>query len=91
MRNTDDENLEPGISVVVPVYNGAVNLERLVSLLETALHALTRALQGARAGQPEELVAVDLAETLSSLEAVHGRSTPEDLLDRIFAGFCLGK
>jgi tRNA modification GTPase len=42
-------------------------------------------------GQPEELVALELGVALTALDGVHGRSSPEDLLDRIFAGFCLGK
>ncbi len=42
-------------------------------------------------GQPEELVALELGVALTALDGVHGRSSPEDLLGRIFAGFCLGK
>jgi len=49
------------------------------------------ALVGAEQGALEELVAVDLAAALDALDSIHGRSSPEDLLDRIFGAFCLGK
>ncbi|MGE4618712.1 MAG: GTPase [Planctomycetota bacterium] len=41
-------------------------------------------------GGPELLVE-DLRQALSCLEEVTGESTPEDVLDRIFSRFCLGK
>lgn len=39
----------------------------------------------------DELAAFELQAALRSLDAIDGRSTPEELLDRIFAAFCLGK
>jgi tRNA modification GTPase len=36
-------------------------------------------------------VAETLREGTLELDAITGETTPEDLLDRIFAGFCLGK
>jgi tRNA modification GTPase len=53
--------------------------------------ALDRAMALAAAGQPDELIALELGIALAALDRIHGRSSPEDLLDRIFAGFCLGK
>lgn len=53
-----------------------------------ALAALDRAL--ATGGGPE-LVAIDLLAALRSLDAIGGAHSPEDLLDRIYARFCLGK
>ncbi|HIC23377.1 MAG TPA: GTP-binding protein [Planctomycetes bacterium] len=50
---------------------------------------LGRAIEEAEGG-PELLVA-DLREALTRLEEVTGKSTPEDVLDRIFSRFCLGK
>lgn len=52
------------------------------------LTALDRAL--AAVGGPET-AAVDLQEALRSLDAIAGTHSPEDLLDRIYARFCLGK
>ncbi len=50
---------------------------------------LGRAIEDAEGG-PELLVA-DLREALTRLEEITGESTPEDVLDRIFSRFCLGK
>ena len=40
---------------------------------------------------PLDLVAEALRVATDSLDGIGGRTTPEDLLDRIFARFCLGK
>lgn len=42
-------------------------------------------------GRPVELVALDLRAGLESLGAVSGRQVSEEILDRIFSRFCLGK
>jgi tRNA modification GTPase len=36
-------------------------------------------------------VAEDLRGATDALDQIAGRTTPEDLLDRLFARFCLGK
>ena len=59
---------------------------RLDADLSSAETGLSRSVQGA-GSVPEELLAVDLREALDALDRIHGRSSPEDLLDRIFAGF----
>ena len=38
-----------------------------------------------------ELASADLELALQELDAIDGTHSPEDLLDRIFARFCLGK
>lgn len=64
---------------------------RLHVALNQARQALDDAITAAGQGAFEELVAVDLAFALGRLDSIHGRSSPEDLLDRIFGAFCLGK
>jgi tRNA modification GTPase len=44
-----------------------------------------------RSGDADELAAFELRAALAALDEIDGRSTPEDLLDRVFARFCLGK
>lgn len=60
-----------------------------------ALAAARAELDGARqvqaAGAPLELLAEHLRRASDVLDLVDGRSTPEDVLARIFARFCLGK
>ena len=59
--------------------------------LEEACRFLSRAAQNARDGMPLEIVAVDLNEGLSSLGEITGETATEEILDRIFSQFCLGK
>ena len=42
-------------------------------------------------GAPLDLVAEGLRGATDALDGISGRTAPEDLLDRIFARFCLGK
>lgn len=71
-----------------PVAAGA-ELRRGLADAEAAVH---RALQLAAAEQvAPELVAVDLQAALRALDGLVGSHSPEALLDRIYARFCLGK
>jgi tRNA modification GTPase len=66
-----------------------------VSLRQSALLGeADAALERAASAAPDlgmEYVAADLRAALSALGGISGRSTDEDLLDRIFSRFCLGK
>lgn len=53
--------------------------------------ALQRAMGAAADGAGAEVVAAEVQAALVELEAIEGRHSAEDLLDRIFARFCLGK
>ena len=59
--------------------------------IRAALQALAEAREGLEARLPLDLVAEILREATLELDGITGETTPEDLLDRIFAGFCLGK
>lgn len=59
--------------------------------LEAALAYLKEANQGLREKLGEEIVCATLAESLEALERIPGESATEDLLDRIFSKFCIGK
>jgi tRNA modification GTPase len=60
-----------------------------------SLEAAARAIEGAAAalaaGAGDELVAVDLRQALDDLGAVVGAVVTDDILDRVFARFCIGK
>lgn len=60
------------------------------ALLREAEAALDRA-AGAAPGLGMEFVAADLRAALAALWGISGRASDEDLLDRIFSRFCLGK
>ncbi len=53
--------------------------------------ALARALAAARSESGEELIAMDLREGLDHLGEMVGAVYTDDLLDRIFSQFCIGK
>ncbi len=59
--------------------------------LRKAIADLLRAEDGVRVGTPLELIASDLAAAAVALAGITGEITSEDVLDRVFADFCLGK
>jgi tRNA modification GTPase len=72
----------------------AITNARHIALVERADAALRRARGAAMTeGQsmPEEFVLADLQEARAALEEITGRRTSDDLLDHIFARFCIGK
>jgi len=70
----------------------AISNVRHISLLRKAQAALRRARAAATEQEaPEEFVLVDLHAARASLGEVAGASTSEDVLQHIFARFCIGK
>jgi len=59
--------------------------------LSGAIAAMDRAKQAAEAGWGEELVAIELRDALDQLGQVLGTVYTDDILDRIFSKFCIGK
>jgi len=59
--------------------------------LRRAREALGRAVEAMGEGLGEEFVAADLRAAHDALGAITGQVVPDDLLDRIFAQFCIGK
>ncbi len=59
--------------------------------LAAAQAELDRAQSALADDAPLDLIAQHLRDATGALDALSGRTTPEDLLDRIFARFCLGK
>ena len=59
--------------------------------LRRADEGLRYAIESLENGMPPELVAVDLRISLDGLGDIVGKTTTEDILDRIFSQFCVGK
>lgn len=59
--------------------------------LESASDSLRQALATLDSGEPIDLMSVDLTAARSSLGLITGETATEDLLDRIFSEFCIGK
>ncbi|MDA0666316.1 MAG: 50S ribosome-binding GTPase [Planctomycetota bacterium] len=65
--------------------------ERHQQALRTAIVALEQGQQWDEMGGHQDLVAEDIRNALHTLAELVGESTPEDLLDRLFSSFCVGK
>ena len=61
------------------------------ALLTAAAAGLATTRAGLTAGVPTELLALDLRAAMNALAAVTGREVTEDMLDAMFARFCIGK
>jgi tRNA modification GTPase len=69
----------------------AITNLRQRSALQRAEHALRHAAESLREGFAAEFVAVDLNEAREALEEITGLINSEDILDKIFSNFCIGK
>lgn len=96
------EGLEDAIQeVVVGPPKGAGSLEAaageyVVSIrhkeaLSAALEGLTRAQKSLEKGAAREFIAADMRFSLDRLGEITGETTTDDILDRIFSEFCIGK
>jgi tRNA modification GTPase len=59
--------------------------------LQSAIESLDHALVTAQTNEPIDLLSVDLIAARDSLGLITGETATEDLLDRIFSDFCIGK
>ena len=59
--------------------------------LMRAASSLRQASEGFTHQAPPELIAVDVAEATDALAEIVGITTIEDVLDRLFGAFCIGK
>ena len=57
--------------------------------LRRAAESLERTL--ANYGASPEFLSIDLRDALDAIGEITGETTPEDVLDRIFSSFCIGK
>lgn len=60
-------------------------------VIEKCLELITKAKQGLKDETPFELIAIDIKDAIDSLDDISGVSVKEELLDRIFSRFCIGK
>ncbi|MBI5827486.1 MAG: tRNA uridine-5-carboxymethylaminomethyl(34) synthesis GTPase MnmE, partial [Deltaproteobacteria bacterium] len=59
--------------------------------LAKALEGVWRAGAALKEGLPREFIATDLRHSVDRLGEITGETTTEEILDRIFSGFCIGK
>ena len=69
----------------------AITNLRQRSALQRTENALRHAAESLREAFAAEFVAVDLNEAREALEEITGLINNEDILDKIFSNFCIGK
>ena len=68
-----------------------ITSEREKTCLEEALAGIDRALNLIRTNPAVELLAFEMQLVRRSLQSITGEISSEDVLQQIFAGFCIGK
>ncbi|MBS1728442.1 MAG: tRNA uridine-5-carboxymethylaminomethyl(34) synthesis GTPase MnmE [Armatimonadetes bacterium] len=71
--------------------SGAIPNRRHTGHLESASESIRFAIEGFQAEHPSDLVVTHLRVALFELGLVTGSTASQDLLDRIFSEFCIGK
>jgi tRNA modification GTPase len=71
--------------------SGSITSIRHQSLLREALEALENARRAVEFQIPHEMLLLDLYAALRPIDAVTGATTADDILNRIFSTFCIGK
>ncbi len=69
----------------------AISRERHRAALGQAYEALQAAGEAAASAVPPEIIAVDIALATEALGSITGAISSEDILDKIFRDFCIGK
>lgn len=96
-ERTGIEELEKAISDAVFKGRAPAPTQALVARayqrekLRDAEKSLGTFLDAARDGMPAECLAIDLRDAVQALGEIVGEVTTEDILDRIFSEFCIGK
>ena len=70
---------------------GFITSLRHEQLLKESREALEQARSAAQAGIPHEMLLLDLYAALHPIDAITGATTADDILNRIFSTFCIGK
>ncbi len=80
-----------GISDLAAAETAVVSNMRHQQALRSALHSLDQALKTLRSREPLDLLSVDLTAARYALGLITGETATDDLLERIFSEFCIGK
>jgi tRNA modification GTPase len=71
--------------------SGFITSIRHAQLLRESIEALRQARKAAEFGIPHEMLLLDFYAALQPLDAITGATTADDILNRIFSTFCIGK
>ncbi len=70
---------------------GFITSLRHEQLLKESREALEQARNATTLGIPHEMLLLDLYAALRPIDAITGATTADDILNRIFSTFCIGK
>jgi tRNA modification GTPase len=70
---------------------GFITSVRHHQLLRESLESLDNSRRAAELGIPHEMLLLDLYAALAPIDAITGATTADDILNRIFSTFCIGK
>lgn len=59
--------------------------------LTNAIHSISRATEALKTNMPYDLVSIDVLDCATHLGEITGKTISEEVVDKIFARFCLGK
>jgi tRNA modification GTPase len=71
--------------------SGSITSLRHEALLRESVEALQNSLRAVGFGIPHEMLLLDFYAALRPLDAITGATTADDILNRIFSTFCIGK
>jgi tRNA modification GTPase len=71
--------------------SGSITSLRHQQLLRESLQALENAQRAVEFSIPHEMLLIDLYAALRPIDAITGATTADDILNRIFSTFCIGK
>lgn len=89
LRNAILDHLAPRGEL--EIQGGFITSVRQENLLNEAVSMLEKAQIAAREAIPHELLILDLYCALNPIDAITGATTADDILNRIFTTFCIGK
>ena len=65
--------------------------QRHIFLAKRAMEAIARAVESIDACMALDLCEIDLREALEALSEITGEDASEEVIDRVFKNFCVGK
>ena len=88
IEDSIEQRVEQGMG---PGSSALITNTRHKGLLEAADASLADACRAVQAGEPLELIEIDVNEGYRRVGEIIGEETAEDILDTVFERFCLGK
>ncbi len=83
MTKSTIEKLDSSQSVLIA--------QRQYSIVKNSIQELKEAIEAQSFGYPIDIIAVNIRNAITQFDLLTGRVYVDDLLDKIFSNFCVGK